>query len=209
MNKPFHIVNFCNIKTTALTAVFFVFMTAAVCPAAAQEDAMYFPPKKTTYNDTLVRPLHSAHKATIYSLALPGLGQAYNRKYWKIPLIYAGFGYLGYSIKINNDEVRKFTEAYRYVSNKDTYPIDNEYVTRYPNTDDLLRGRDFYRRRVELNIIYSATWYILNVIDAAVDAHFFDYDISDDLTLRVEPAIISPYSPGLQGASGVRLSMNF
>ncbi|HOP12510.1 DUF5683 domain-containing protein [Lentimicrobium sp.] len=209
MNKPFHKVNFRNIKPTALAAVFFIFMAAAGCPAFAQEDAMYFPPKKTMDSDTMVRALHSPHKATIYSLALPGLGQAYNKKYWKIPIIYAGFGYLGYSIKINNDEVKKFTEAYSYVSNGDTYPTDNEYVTRYPNTSDLLRGRDFYRRRVELNIIYSAALYILNVIDAAVDAHFFDYDVSDNLSLRVEPAIINPYGPGLPGTTGVRLSMNF
>ncbi|MBK6347741.1 MAG: hypothetical protein IPF68_17745 [Bacteroidales bacterium] len=122
--------------------------------------------------DTSAAEVHSPHKATIYSLVLPGLGQGYNRKYWKIPVIYAGFGALAYNFSINNREMKKFTEAYRYVTNNDTIPTDNEYVTRYPDPNDLLRGREFYRRRVELTVIISAAWYLLNVIDAAVDAHF-------------------------------------
>ncbi len=202
---------FINIRGKAILPVAFPLMCILVNVSAlmAQDDAMYFPPKANLNENEQARPMHSPHKATIYSLALPGLGQAYNKKYWKIPVIYAGFGYLGYSIKINHDEMRKFTEAYRYVSGGETYPTDNEYVTRYPNPADLLRGRDFYRRRVELHIIYSAAWYLLNVIDAAVDAHFFNYDISDDLSLKIEPAYITPFTPGMSGASGLKLSMNF
>jgi hypothetical protein len=158
--------------------------------------------------DTSAAEVHSAHKATIYSLVLPGLGQAYNRKYWKIPVIYAGFGALAYNFTVNNREMKLFTEAYRYVTNKDTFPIDNEYVTRYPNPDDLQRGREFYRRRVELTVIISAAWYILNVIDAAVDAHFFDYDISDDLSLRLEPVFLMPTGMNDRYATGVRLCLN-
>jgi hypothetical protein len=153
-------------------------------------------------------PPHSAHKASIYSLVLPGLGQAYNKKYWKIPVIYAGFGVLAYNINSNNVETKKFTEAYRYRINGDTFAIDNEYVTRYSNVNDLLRGRDFYRRRVELSIIFTAAWYLLNVVDAAVDAHFFDYDISEDLSLNIQPIIIrSPEKP--LGTGGIQLSINF
>lgn len=157
--------------------------------------------------DTTTITSHSAHKATIYSLILPGLGQAYNKKYWKIPVIYAGFGYLGYSIKINRDEMLKFTDAYRYISNGETYPTDNIYVTKYPNTSDLLRGRDFYRRKVELHIIYSVVWYILNLVDAAVDAHFFDYDVSDNLAIRLEPAIIPAQNNLLPQTNGISLCL--
>lgn len=157
----------------------------------------------------IVSPVkHSAHKATIYSLALPGLGQAYNKKYWKIPVIYAGFGVLVYNISINNSEVKKFTAAYRYRMNNDsTLPV-NEYVTRYPDVNDLLRGRDFYRRRVELSVIFTAAWYLLNVVDAAVDAHFFDYDVSENLSLNIQPIIMrTPEHP--IGTGGIRLCMNF
>ena len=138
---------------------------------------------------------------------MPGLGQAYNKKYWKIPIIYAGFGALAYSFKINYDETKKFTEAYRYVINKDSVPIDNEYITRYPDPNDLLQGRAFYRRRVELTVIFSAAWYILNVLDAAVDAHFFDYDISDNLSLRVDPVFLMPTGRPDRFANGIRLSL--
>jgi len=158
--------------------------------------------------DTSSAEVHSPHKATIYSLVLPGLGQAYNRKYWKIPVIYAGFGALAYNFTINNREMKKFTEAYRYVTNNDTFPIDNEYVTRYPDPNDLQRGREFYRRRVELTVIVSTAWYILNVIDAAVDAHFFDYDISDNLSLRIDPVFMMPTGMHDKYASGFRLCLN-
>lgn len=153
------------------------------------------------------KELHSAHKATIYSLLLPGLGQAYNKKYWKIPVIYAGFGALTYSFIINKNEMDKFTEAYQYVTNNDSFPIDNEYIIRYPDPDDLLRGREFYRRRVELTVIFSAAWYLLNVVDAAVDAHFFDYNISDDLTLRLDPVFLMPIGRQDRFANGVRLTL--
>lgn len=174
---------------------------------SAQEEALVVT-KDGVLTDTTTITYHSPHKATIYSLVLPGLGQAYNRKYWKIPIIYAGFGYLGYSIKTNHTEMKKFTEAYRYVSNGETYPIDNPYIVKYPSTADLLRGRDFYRRKVELNIIWSAALYLLNVVDAAVDAHFFDYDVSDNLALRIEPAIIPSQIPMLPHSNGIRLCIN-
>ena len=159
--------------------------------------------------DTTTVTYHSPHKATIYSLALPGLGQAYNKKYWKIPIIYAGFGFLGYTIKTNHTEMKKFTEAYSYVSKGETYPTNNKYVAKYKNTDDLLRGRDFYRRKVELSIIWSAALYLLNVVDAAVDAHFFDYDVSDNLTLHIEPSVIPSQSPMVPHSNGIRLCINF
>ena len=158
--------------------------------------------------DTITTQVHSAHKATIYSLVLPGLGQAYNRKYWKIPIIYAGFGALAYNISINSKEMNKFTDAYRYRMRNDTTPTNNDYVARYTDVNDLLRGRDFYRRRVELSVIFTAALYLLNAVDAAVDAHFFDYDVSENLTLNIQPIIIkTPEYP--KGTGGLSLRMNF
>jgi len=195
-------------RITALFFIAVVILFFVGIKTVSSQDTTLVVTKDGILTDTSTVTKHSPHKATIYSLALPGLGQAYNKKYWKIPIIYAGFGFFGYSIKINHKEMKKFTEAYRYIINKETYPIDNVYVTRYPNTSDLLRGRDFYRRKVELNIIYSAAFYLLNVIDAAVDAHFFDYDISDNLSMSIEPAIIPAQSPGLPHSNGIRLCLN-
>lgn len=190
-------------KRTAfiLKAVLLVLMTCSL--NAYSQDTTLVITKDGVLTDTSTVTSHSAHKATIYSLVLPGLGQAYNKKYWKIPVIYAGFGYLGYSIKINRDEMLKFTDAYRFIANDEPGEPVNEYVTKYPNTSDLLRGRDFYRRKVELHIIYSVVWYILNLVDAAVDAHFFDYDISDNLAIRIKPAIIPAQNNLLPHSNGI------
>ena len=207
-----------NIKTaTYLNLIFktafagiavFLILLCGPLQVSAQEEALVVT-KDGVLSDTTTVTYHSPHKATIYSLALPGLGQAYNKKYWKIPIIYAGFGFLGYSIKTNHTQMKKFTEAYRYVSNNETYPIDNPYIAKYPNTSDLLRGRDFYRRKVELNIIWSAALYLLNVVDAVVDAHFFDYDVTDNLALRIEPTIIPSENPMIPHSNGIRLCINF
>ncbi|MDD4598244.1 MAG: DUF5683 domain-containing protein [Lentimicrobiaceae bacterium] len=196
------------VKIRSIIFVLILMLAATPGILNAQDTALYFPPRPI--DTSLLENPHSPHKATIYSLVLPGLGQAYNKKYWKIPVIYAGFTFLVYNIKVNNDEVKKFTQAYKYVINKETYPTDNKYVVRYPNPSDLQAGRAFYRRKVELNIIYSAAWYVLNVLDAAVDAHFFDYDISDNLSLHLEPAWLpAPDGNYASGAQGIKLCLKF
>ena len=152
---------------------------------------------------------HSPHKATIYSMVLPGLGQAYNHKYWKIPIVYAGFGIMAYYISTNNTEYQKFKKAYTYVVNKDTTSPPNSYVERYnKSSESLLAGKDYYRRRLELSYICTAAWYIINVLDATVDAHFFDYDISNDLTLHVEP-VITPNYITYKPSGGIKLTLRF
>lgn len=145
--------------------------------------------QKKTINptDTVIFVKHSPHKATVYSMVLPGLGQAYNKKYWKIPIVYAGFGIFTYFIITNRQEYVKYRDAYDYVTRGDSLrPIDNEYIYKY-DADQLSSGRDFYRRNLEFTYILTGVWYLLNVLDAAVDAHLFDYDISNDLSIRLNP----------------------
>jgi hypothetical protein len=193
-----------SFKRSSILFVLKILFILILVPDVAAQDTLV---PANEVNTTVIER-HSAHKATIYSLILPGLGQAYNKKYWKIPIIYAGFGALAYNISINSKEEKKFTEAYRYKINGDTFPINNEYVVRYSDPNDLLRGRDFYRRRVELSVIFTAALYILNVVDAAVDAHFFDYDVSEDLSLNIQPIMIkTPQQP--YGTGGIRLCLNF
>lgn len=130
---------------------------------------------------------HSPHKATLYSMVLPGLGQAYNKKYWKIPIVYAGFGALTYFIISNRNEYVKYRDAYDYVTHGDTaFPINNEYINKY-DPEQLISGRDYYRRNLEFTYILTGLWYIMNILDATVDAHLYDYDISDDLSIRLGP----------------------
>lgn len=161
------------------------FLFLSHSPTFAQQDRQ---------TDTVITSAHSPHKATIYSAILPGLGQAYNRKYWKIPIIYGGFATLGYFIHTNTKEYHKFRDAYNYVSSGDTIPINNDYVSRY-TLSGLQQGRNYYRRNMELTYILSAALYILNILDATVDAHLTEFDVGEDLSLKIQPGLI----PGAQG----------
>ena len=145
--------------------------------------------------------IHSPKKATIYSAVLPGLGQAYNKKYWKIPIIYVGFGTIGYFISWNNGFYSTYKLAYSDLTDDD--PTTDSYLdleaTQYYDLDDptdfnnfksgLSKQQDYYRRNRDLLIIGMVAFYGLNIIDASVDAHLFDFDISEDLTLNWQPAV--------------------
>lgn len=148
--------------------------------------------------------VHSPRKATIYSAILPGLGQAYNKKYWKIPLIYAGFTAIGYFINWNNENYQLFKTGYQHLT--DTIPETQDYLkieavrrnnydlsnpNQYNNLKTALsRQQDYYRRNRDLLIISMVAFYGLNIIDASVDAHLFDFDISDDLTMNWQPSMM-------------------
>jgi hypothetical protein len=150
---------------------------------------------------------HSVRKAALFSTALPGLGQAYNKKYWKIPIIYAGFGVLGYLVYSNRAEFIKYRDAYIYVANGDTTPYDNPYINF--NETQLKSGMDYYRRNRDLTSIITGLWYILNILEAYVDAHFFDYDISDDLSMRLSPGMLNdPFKP-VSVKPGMTLTFKF
>ncbi len=149
--------------------------------------------------------VHSPRKATIYSAILPGLGQVYNKKYWKVPLIYIGFGTIGYFINWNNENYQLFRIGYQHLTDgnpetQDYLKIEavrrNNYDLDNPNQFNnlrtaLSRQQDYYRRNRDLLIISLVGFYGLNIIDASVDAHLFDFDIGDDLTLKWEPAMMN------------------
>ena len=151
--------------------------------------------------DQHAEEVHSPRKATIYSAVLPGLGQAYNKKYWKIPVIYAGFAAFGYFIYWNNDNYQIMKQAYSDFTDGD--PETNSYLdldgAQYydlgTEPDDtnfkqaVLKQQDYYRRNRDLLVISIVGFYGLQIIDASVDAHFFDFDISEDLTLNWQPTM--------------------
>ncbi|TDO05233.1 hypothetical protein DET65_1148 [Sunxiuqinia elliptica] len=147
----------------------------------------------------LEKPEHSPRKATIYSAVLPGLGQIYNKKYWKVPLVYIGFGTLGYFIDWNNDQYTLYREAYADIADDDPntnsfeelnfegrWNLDNPRE-RNQFSEALNRAKETARRNRDLVIISTAAFYALNIIDASVDAHLFNFDISDDLTMKWIP----------------------
>jgi hypothetical protein len=161
------VVFLCAIKVQA-------FETNRFSPAYFQRDSVK-PEKK-----------HSPKLATIYSAVLPGLGQAYNRKYWKIPIIYAALGISGYYIKLNKDSMRGRQEALTLMLDNDTNTFPAGKLAHYGNksTDQLRAERNRYRTLRDYSIIFCAGFYILNIVDAAVDAHFYKFNIDKPLSMQ-------------------------
>lgn len=151
---------------------------------------------------TIKKP-HNPKTASLLSMALPGLGQAYNRKFIKIPVIYAALGTTAYFVYQNNRYYNEFKTAYKYRTDSD--PNTNDKYTNY-SPDNLLQLKDYYRRNLELSIIIATGIYVLNIIDASVDAHLFDFDVSDDLSISMQPLVFP-----IQGKSfyaGINLSFS-
>lgn len=149
---------------------------------------------------------HSPRKAAIMSAILPGAGQVYNKKYWKLPIIYAGAAGLVYSFQFNQSHYLKYRNAYKYRIDGDASTIDN-YVGIYSD-DNLNTLQKYYHRYRDLTVIGFAALYALNVIDASVDAHLFTFDVSDDLSLNVQPTLIN-IAGSNRYTTGFGISMHF
>ncbi len=161
------------------------------------------PGKSATIEDTSA---HSPHKAALYSALLPGLGQIYNKKYWKVPIIYAGFGTLIYFINTNNRYYNDLKQGLIHAN--DSIPYQLKYFHYDLTPDQLQNGKDIYKRYRDLSIILTGGLYILQIIDATVDAYLFDWDVGEDITLRIEPApITSPVMPS--NSFGIRACLSF
>ena len=124
-------------------------------------------------------------KATFYSAVLPGLGQAYNKKYWKIPIVYGALATGIYFYDLNNKEYNRYRNAYKRRLAGFT---DDEFYGSgaYPSisNDGLIRAQSTLKRNKELSILVTVGLYILNIIDANVDAHLLQYNLDDNLSLR-------------------------
>ncbi len=142
----------------------------------------------------------SPNRAVWLSALFPGLGQIYNRRYWKLPIIVGGFMGLGYATSWNNKMLKDYQRAYLDIMDSD--PTTNSYMNFFPpNTNEsdldrnwlqnLLRSRkDFYRRNRDLCIIGMVGVYLLAMVDAYVDASLSHFDISPDLSMDVVPALM-------------------
>ena len=121
------------------------------------------------------------------SAILPGLGQAYNKSYWKIPVLYAGIGTLIYFAGDNNSEYEKYKEAYFFRLDGDSTTNDVSYPNL--NDEDIKVRMDYYRRNRDLCYVLLGTVYVLNIVDAYVDAHLKDFDVSDNLSMSARPRL--------------------
>ena len=152
-------------------------------------------------------------KATTLSTIFPGAGQVFNKSYWRVPIVIGGMASTIYTIDWNNRGYQRFKTAYTlrvdYDNNPEKYPggAADEFRGAYSATF-LKNLKDSYRRNRDLCIILTAGVYLLQILDAHVDAHLQDYDISDDLTMNLEPYF--DYSPiGSQPVYGVNMCVKF
>ena len=156
-------------------------------------------------------------KATTLACLFPGAGQIYNKSYWKVPFVVGGFASMVYCIDWNNRGYKRFKKAYGLIADYEAHPENypdgpkDEFRGRYSATfvRDL---RNNYRRNRDLCIIITGALYVLQIIDAHVDAHLKDYDISDDLSMSIEPMVDYPYIPSQGGnrtVFGFNLNVNF
>ena len=151
--------------------------------------------------EVVVPEEHSATKALLLSL-VPGLGQIYNGQAWKVPVIYGTFAAMGYFIYYNHDQMSMFKKEYLYRINNGDTPRLTDYAT-YP-TSSIYRLYNAYNRDYQLMVIITAGVYALNLIDAYVFGHLYEFHIDDDLSMSLTPGMM-PAAGGLQPSLGVTL----
>jgi hypothetical protein len=122
----------------------------------------------------------SPKKAAIYSAVIPGAGQIYTKKYWKVPIIYGGLVTSAYFINDNNNQYNEYRDAalLSYETGEDQ--LGYTY-------SELIILKDHYKRNREISYFSFVGVYILNIIDASVNAHLFNFDVSDDISLNIRP----------------------
>lgn len=190
-------------KAAALLFLSFCFL--GISPVSAQ-DSLLTRTQNIAAGDSLAKkaaaeydPLAPA-KAAFYSAVLPGLGQAYNHSYWKIPIVYAGLGGGIYAYIYNDGKFQDYRDAYK---RRLAGYSDDKYQGQLKDAG-LVEAQKRFRKNKEISIFFTVIWYAVNIIDANVDAHLRQFNVSNDLSLQ----------PNYQrnrvtGDSNYGLSLNF
>lgn len=173
--------------------------------------ANYTPKAERIFTDSIVTEKaivqgnHSPSKAAMLSSVFPGLGQIYNKKYWKLPIVYGALGAAVYAITFNQDQYKIYEGA--FYSRLDDDLTNDQFAGEYDERQ-LIELQNYYRQQRDLSIILGALAYGLNILDAYVDAHLMYYDVSEDLSLRWEPALINNQA-NMPSAIGVGVTLSF
>lgn len=189
-------------KINKLFFLFFFLLTFYV--GTAQNDSLSVEGNSTTQKELKEKeykpynPLAPA-KAAFYSAVLPGLGQAYNGSYWKIPIAYAGLGTGIYFYLRNDEQYDKYRNAY-----KDRLAGRTDIFKDRITTDGLIRAQEFYQKNKEISILVTVGVYILNIVDANVEAHLQQFNVNEDLTFQPKMNY-----DAFSGKTNYGLSLNF
>lgn len=176
------------------------FPAVSEVPCAASAGEMVLKDSVKTSN-------HSPAAAMLLSI-IPGGGQIYNKKYWKVPIVYACLGASAYCIYYTGSEMSAYRNEYINRKNGVVSKLNPDLAS-IPD-ENLIKQKNQYMRYMEISIGVTAILYALNIIDAVVDAHLYDFNISDDLSLRVSPALLdNRFARSSQPAYGVSLSFKW
>ena len=191
-----------NLKLTVL--VFFLFIITVKVwsqdKTIVPDTAMAAKKTELTQNkkDSVVKKPHSPRKATIRSAILPGWGQIYNKKYWKLPFVYGALGttagVFSYNIKWYNRTRYAYKIAYQIQTTGVTTGQETVYKELVPlltQPEALKQYRNEFRQNVDYSVLFFLLAWGLNVVDATVDGHLKDFDVSEDLSIKINPG----YSP--------------
>jgi hypothetical protein len=164
---------------------------------------------------------HSPHRASMFASVIPGLGQFYNKKYWKIPILLGGIGGVAYAVSFNSERYSYYRNAYRDFIIRD--PANKSYLDIIEGTfiteeqiyndyqqwfrDYLNNSKRRFKRFRDISYASVAAVYLISIIDATIDAHFYYFDISDDLSLKIVPTCF--YIAGNQSGIGLNMKIIF
>lgn len=171
-------------------------------------NSAYSQEKEEVKEVKLQKKIGKPTQAALLSAVLPGAGQYYNKTAWqiKVPIIYTGATALGYLILDNHAQYKSFRDA--YIAQNDLNPTTSQdpFYDSF-NNDSLLRNRDKKKRDRDYYIILSGLWYLLNIAEAATTAHLNEFDIKDNITLKVEPLLKQGFQQ--ETLAGVSIKLKF
>jgi hypothetical protein len=179
--------------------------------ALEKQDNIYKGKKSPAATDSLEEAQRKRYKkATLYSAILPGAGQVYNKKYWKVPLVYAALGIPAYFYFYNKSWYNKCQYALVVTYNGSTGdslaavapPLQPFVAT--GDVNGIITYRDSFRKDEDYSVLFFLLFYALNIVDATVDAHLKDFNVSSDLSIQVKPMFI----PGVNPVAGVTVAVD-
>ncbi|NND07667.1 MAG: hypothetical protein HKN87_14925 [Saprospiraceae bacterium] len=160
-------------------------------------------PKEKNFKKNWALPYPNPYRAGIYSMILPSSGQIYNKRYWKVPIVWGAFGGLIYLVGFNKEERDRFDEAY----GKSVRNLPHEFSDFPGITPDALRNqRNLAAKNLQLTYIGFVAMYALTALDAYVDAHLKSFDINDDISMQLKPVFLDSPSAEIVAGLGLRLS---
>lgn len=184
-------------KTIFIVLFLFITGNATVFAQTKTEDVLV---AKDTLKSNDIDPLTPA-KAAFYSAVLPGMGQAYNKKYWKIPLVYGAIGTSLYFYIDSNKKYNQYRDAYK--RRLEGYTTDD---LSFLDNNRLIAGQKFYQRNRDLSALFVVAFYALNIIDANVDAALIQFNVDDNLSIR---PVLYPNDVTLKTNVGLTFNYNF